>query len=158
MGLAAGLAVSACANRANDTRDDETVESERPTLEVEPSQGSGDAPLDLTGVAADDLRRVDAPVAPPVALDADTLVATQPANEGSGAEGSGDGSGDASGAEDVECSKEPDGVCADGCTRDDDADCCELQGRQRGMWCSYDPNAGCACAIEGPFAPPSFTV
>lgn len=53
------------------------------------------------------------------------------------------------------CSKERDGKCPDGCTRDNDADCCETAGESGGMWCSYSSDWGCSCAIEGPFAPPT---
>lgn len=65
--------------------------------------------------------------------------------------GSGEGSGDA-----TSCSKSPDELCPDGCDRESDADRCAEGSQGRGIWCFYDPTAGCVCAIEGPFAPPSF--
>ncbi len=51
----------------------------------------------------------------------------------------------------VACSDEQDDVCPEGCTVDDDWDCCYY-------WdfdCYYEPGWGCGCAVEGPFAPPS---
>lgn len=55
----------------------------------------------------------------------------------------------------TECSKELDGVCPESCTRETDADCCEDQNANGAMWCSYNSEWGCSCAIEGPFAPPA---
>jgi len=53
-----------------------------------------------------------------------------------------------------ECSAERDGICPEGCTQDNDADCCE-QVNSDFEWCTWDPGFGCGCAVEGPFAPPS---
>lgn len=53
------------------------------------------------------------------------------------------------------CSIEEDGVCPEGCTTDDDADCCVAQNVDW-EWCYFNPEWGCECAVEGPFAPPSF--
>jgi hypothetical protein len=50
------------------------------------------------------------------------------------------------------CADEPDDVCPDGCTVDDDYDCCVASDPD---WCTYDPEWGCGCAVEGPFAPPT---
>ena len=55
------------------------------------------------------------------------------------------------------CGKELDGICPAECTTENDADCCEGDQNSAGwMWCSYSTEWGCNCAIEGPFAPPSF--
>ncbi len=59
------------------------------------------------------------------------------------------------GAPAAECSKDLDGVCPESCNQETDADCCEQQGASGEMWCSYNSEWGCACAIEGPFAPPA---
>lgn len=50
------------------------------------------------------------------------------------------------------CLDESDGVCPEGCTPDDDYDCCTEFDPD---WCTYDPEWGCGCAVEGPFAPPN---
>ena len=48
------------------------------------------------------------------------------------------------------CTTEPDTICPDACTQDNDADCCnEIE------WCFWDPGFGCACAVPGPFVPPT---
>lgn len=52
----------------------------------------------------------------------------------------------------VACSDEQDGICPEGCTIDEDWDCCYEYDPD---WCWYDPATGCGCAVEGPFAPPS---
>lgn len=52
----------------------------------------------------------------------------------------------------VACSDEQDGICPEGCSIDDDWDCCYEYDPD---WCWYDPATGCGCAVEGPFAPPS---
>lgn len=72
--------------------------------------------------------------------------------------GGGDAGGDVSG--DVEtdlgegCFFSADGVCPDFCTPDSDTECCGLS--CGGMeWSYLDPERGCSCAVEGPFAPPS---
>lgn len=51
------------------------------------------------------------------------------------------------------CSGTVDEVCGEGCTADNDADCCAQ--REPAGWCSFSPDYGCSCAVEGPFAPPS---
>jgi hypothetical protein len=52
------------------------------------------------------------------------------------------------------CFFESDGVCPDFCTDRSDADCCGVT--CGGMeWAYLDPDRGCSCAVEGPFAPPS---
>jgi len=53
------------------------------------------------------------------------------------------------------CADESDGVCPEGCTIDDDYDCCMDFDPD---WCTYDPEWGCGCAVEGPFAPPNLGV
>lgn len=52
----------------------------------------------------------------------------------------------------VACSDEEDGICPEGCTIDEDWDCCYEYDPD---WCYYDPDYGCGCSVEGPFAPPS---
>ena len=48
------------------------------------------------------------------------------------------------------CKAVADGVCPDACTQDTDVDCCdEIE------WCSWDADFGCACAVPGPFVPPT---
>lgn len=49
------------------------------------------------------------------------------------------------------CADESDGVCPEGCSIDEDYDCCMEFDPD---WCTYDPEWGCGCAVEGPFAPP----
>ena len=68
---------------------------------------------------------------------------------------SGDASADAADAVSIDvvaaCSGTADGVCADTCTPDNDADCCEAD-----SLCFWSvQNSTCGCAVEGPFAPPS---
>ncbi len=53
------------------------------------------------------------------------------------------------------CSTESDGVCPEGCSQEEDIDCC-LANNDDFEWCSFDPSYGCSCAVEGPFAPPTF--
>jgi hypothetical protein len=55
----------------------------------------------------------------------------------------------------TECSKELDGVCPESCNQQTDADCCEAPRAEGGMWCTYNSEWGCSCAVEGPFAPPA---
>lgn len=55
----------------------------------------------------------------------------------------------------ITCSEIKDDQCPEFCTVDDDADCCENQ-NDEWTWCSFEPDWGCACAVEGPFAPPRF--
>jgi hypothetical protein len=50
------------------------------------------------------------------------------------------------------CLDEADDLCPDGCTPENDADCCTLL--EPTGWCTYNPEWGCSCAVEGPFAPP----
>ena len=48
------------------------------------------------------------------------------------------------------CKDTVDGICPEECTRDDDADCCnEVE------LCTWEPSWGCACAVPGPFVPPT---
>ena len=47
---------------------------------------------------------------------------------------------------------EPTGICPEGCSIDEDIDCCE-----REDLCSWAGGA-CSCAIPGPFVPPSMPV
>lgn len=57
------------------------------------------------------------------------------------------------------CSDELDGVCPEDCIPDNDHDCCLDPNWGGGPdWCSYDPEFGCGCAVEGPFAPPAVLV
>lgn len=55
--------------------------------------------------------------------------------------------------EDPGCKESTDGVCPADCTEQNDYDCCMLSGAP-GL-CVFDPEWGCSCAVEGPFAPPS---
>ncbi len=53
------------------------------------------------------------------------------------------------------CKDETDEVCAEGCTEDNDIDCC-IGREDEGLFCMYTPGGGgCGCAAAGPFAPPS---
>jgi hypothetical protein len=56
-------------------------------------------------------------------------------------------------AESPGCKESTDDVCPVECTEQNDYDCCMLSGEPG--WCTFDPEWGCACAVEGPFAPPS---
>ncbi|MCB9492618.1 MAG: hypothetical protein H6674_11195 [Dehalococcoidia bacterium] len=53
----------------------------------------------------------------------------------------------------VTCNAE--GPCTDPCTAETNRECCVAQ--CGGVdWAWFSPESGCSCAIEGPFAPPSF--
>lgn len=53
-----------------------------------------------------------------------------------------------------ECRDESDGVCPEGCTPDNDYDCC-VAGNDDWTFCEYRPEFGCGCMVEGPIPPPS---
>lgn len=113
-----------------------------------PSSPAETEERELEGVApAGTVRPVegqaDEPVAPIVIPDDARITPVDPA--GSAAERAGES-----------CSKELDGFCPEGCDRNTDADCCEADDEAGGTWCSFSPDWGCSCAIEGPFAPPGF--
>ncbi len=55
----------------------------------------------------------------------------------------------------LSCSEITDDICPEFCSENDDADCCEAQ-NDEWTWCDFDPEWGCGCAVEGPFAPPRF--
>lgn len=52
------------------------------------------------------------------------------------------------------CSTTEDGLCPEGCDRDNDIDCCFDPAWGGPDWCTFDASWGCSCAVEGPFAPP----
>jgi hypothetical protein len=89
----------------------------------------------------------------------------QPPSEGWGIgehdDASGDVSADVADSADViaevgpTCSESFDRVCPEGCEASNDADCCEQSGDC--LWHEGE-TGGCACAVPGPFVPPSMVV
>ncbi|MBR58518.1 MAG: hypothetical protein CMH54_10915 [Myxococcales bacterium] len=57
----------------------------------------------------------------------------------------------------VGCENEPDEVCPEKCTQDNDADCCYEWG-DGFIGCEFIPDEGCMCAIPGPFVAPEMIV
>lgn len=157
LGGIASLPLASCTARGaveDDDRSDEHVQSAQEALQAQegssapPGDGEGSgAPrptgITATPVGADDGVR-ELPTLSAADQDGSGIVLTGLEELG----GSGDG---------VACSKERDGVCPSECNRDDDADCCENP-ENGPRYCNFHPDYGCACAVEGPFAPPSFGV
>ena len=133
---------------SSDTGDDSSAATDTPT--------SSDAPASTDAASAGDTTgRADAPTMTDVVPPPRDTRPPPPPGDAGGPDTPPPTDGGRVDAPTVDagavCSEERDGQCPDTCTTETDADCCEADD-----WCIWNPDWGCECAVEGPFAPPRF--